>query len=115
MSEQATVTTTGTWAACLKRLATALSGYPDLAATVRADGAAPCLAVRNTAASLMSETVTVRAQGDGLAFTWSWGVRICDASDPDTAAAAVAYVLAAQGAELRPGGRTVRRPADGQA
>lgn len=91
-----------TRAACLQRLATALMGYPDLTATVRADGPAPCLAVRNTDAPLMSETVTVRQQPDGLAFTWSWGVRIGDASDPDTAAAAVAYVLAARGAELRP-------------
>lgn len=92
----------GTRAACLQRLATALAGYPDLAAAVRADGPAPSLAVRNTAAPLMSETVTVTAAGGGLAFTWSWGLRICDASDPDTAAAAVAYVLAVRGA-ARPG------------
>lgn len=90
----------GTRAACLQRLATALAGYPDLAATVRADGPAPCLTVRNTAAPLMSETVTVRQQGDGLAFTWSWGARIGDASNPDTAAAAVVYVLAARDAKL---------------
>ena len=95
----------GTRAACLQRLATALVGYPDLAVTVRADGPAPCLAVRNTAAPLMSETVTVRQQGDGLEFTWSWDARIGDASDPDTAAAAVAYVLAARDAKL---GRATR-------
>ena len=105
----------GTRAACLQRLATALAGYPDLAAMVRAEGPAPYLAVRNTAAALMSETITVRPQGDELAYTWSWGVRICHASDPDTAAAVVAYVLAARGAELGAGNRAVRRPADGQA
>ena len=97
----------GTRAACLQRLATALAGYPDLAATVRTDGPAPCLAVCNTADPLMSEAVTVRQHGDGLAFTWSWGAPIGDASHPDTAAAAVAYVLAARGA--KPGGST--RPA----
>lgn len=87
-------------AACLQRLATALSGYPDLDVAIRADGPAPCLAVRNTAARLMSETVTVSASGDRLAYMWSWGERIGDASDPDTAARAVAYVLSARGARL---------------
>lgn len=57
--------------ACLQRLATALSGYHDLDVAVRADGPAPCLAVRNTAARLMSETVTVSASGDRLAYMWS--------------------------------------------
>ena len=71
--------------------------------------------MRNTAVSLLSEIVTERPHGDGLAFTWSWALHICDASDPGTAAAAVAYVLAARGADLRPGNRTARRPADGQA
>lgn len=47
-------------------------------------------------------TVTVCQQDDGLAFTWSWGMRIGDASDPDTAAAAVAYVLPARDAQLGP-------------
>lgn len=99
----------GAQVACLQRLATALAGYPDLATTVRTDGPAPFLAVRNTAVPLMSETVTVRQQGDALAFTWSWGAPIRDASDPDTAAAAVAYVLAARGAKpgrpIRPAAR----------
>lgn len=89
-----------TRAACLQRLATALSGYSDLDVTVRPDGPAPCLAVRNTAAPLMSETVTVNESGDGPAFTWSWGRRISDASDPDSAAQAIAYVLAARDARL---------------
>lgn len=92
--------------ACLQRLATALACYPDLAATLRAAGPAPCLAVRNIATPLMSETLTVCPHGDGFAFSWSWGEHICDASDPDTAAAAVAYVLAASDAQLgyQPGG-----------
>lgn len=105
-------TSTGRWsewrAACLERLATALAGYSDLAVALRADGPAPCLTVRNTAAPLMSETVAVRQQGDGPAFTWSWGARIGDASDPDTAAATVAYVLAVRDAarpRTRPTGR----------
>ena len=99
----------GTRAACLQRLATALAGYPDLTATVRTDGPSPCLVVLNTAAPLMSEAVTASQQGGGLAFTWSWGARIGDASDPDTAAAAVAYVLAAPGAQLD---RATRAPAE---
>lgn len=90
----------GLRAACLERLATALSGYADLSATVRADGLAPCLAVRNTAVPFMSETVSVGWTDDGLAFVWSWGAPIGDASDPDSAAEAVAYVLSADGARL---------------
>lgn len=90
-------------AACLQRLATALSAYRDLDTTVRADCPAPCLAVRNTTAPLMCETVTVNGAGDGLTYMWSWGEQICDASDPDTAAQAIAYVLEANGA--RPGQR----------
>lgn len=88
-------------AACLQRLATALSGYHDLDVTVRAEGSVPCLAVHNTAATTLSETVTISATGDSLAYMWSWGERISDASDPDSAAQAIAYVLAAHGA--RPG------------
>lgn len=87
-------------ASCLQRLATALSGYRSLDVTVRPDGPAPCLAVRNTAAPLMSETVTVGASGDDLAYIWSWGAQIGDASDPDGAAHAIAHVLAAPGARL---------------
>lgn len=87
-------------AAYLQRLATALAGYPDLAATVGAAGPAPCLTVHNIATPLMSETLTVCSHGNGFAFTWSWGEHICDASNPDTAAAAVAYVLAASDAQL---------------
>ena len=90
-----------TRAACLERLATAVCGYPDLEARVRADGPAPCLAVRNMTVPLMSETVTVSACRDGLAYMWSWGKRIGNASAPDLAAEAIAYVLAAAGA--RPG------------
>lgn len=92
---------TGARAACLQRLATALCGYLDLNVQVRADGPAPCLAVRSTAVPLMSETVTVSPAGDGLAYRWSWGAQIGDASDPDSAARAIAYVLDADGA--RPG------------
>lgn len=88
-------------AACLKRLATALSSYPDLETQVRAVGSAPCLAVVNTAIPLMSETVSVCAFPEGLAYAWSWGKRIGDASDPDSAAEAIAYVLAVGG--VRPG------------
>lgn len=91
---------TGTRAACLQRLATALSGYRDLEVTVRANEHAPCLAVRNTAVPFMSETISTARARDGLVFTWSWGARIGEAGDPDTAAQAVAYVLAAYGAGL---------------
>lgn len=87
--------------ACLQRLATALSGYHDLTMTVRPDGPATCLAVRSTAAPLMSETITVGPSGDGPVYRWSWGAEIGDASDPDSAAQAIAYVLEADGA--RPG------------
>lgn len=90
----------GTRAMCLQRLATALCGYGDLNVAVRRDGPAPCLAVRNTAVPFMSETVSITRSGDGLTFAWSWGARIGDASDPDSAARAIAYVLAADGAEL---------------
>lgn len=92
---------TATRDTCLEWLATGLSRYPDLAVTVRVDGPAPHLAVRNTAVPYMSETVTVSPSADGLAYMWSWGVPICDASDSDGAAHAVAYVLGARGA--RPG------------
>lgn len=91
-------------AACLERLATALSGYSDLATAIRADNPAPCLAVRNSAAPLMSETITVGASGDRLAYMWSWGKRIADISDPDSAAEAIAYVLSAR--DARPGAVT---------
>jgi hypothetical protein len=94
---------TATQAACLQRLATALSGYDDLDVQVRPNGPSPCLAACNTAAPLMAETVTVSASGDGLAFMWSWGQLIGDASDPDSAADAIAYVLEARGARLSPG------------
>lgn len=87
-------------AACLERLATALSSYHDLEAAVRTNGPAPCLAICNTAAPLMSETVTVSASGGGVAYVWSWGQRITDASGPDGAARAIAYVLDAHGARL---------------
>lgn len=91
---------TGARVACLQRLATALSGYSDLHVTVQADGPAPCLAARNTAAPCLAETVTVTRHGDTLAYTWSWGERISDASDTGDAAVAVAYVLSARGTEF---------------
>lgn len=87
-------------AVCLERLAAALSGYADLVLAMRTGGPAPCLAVRNAAAPVMAETITVRGGGEGLAYRWSWGQRICDANDPDSAAQAVAYVLEARGAQL---------------
>ena len=89
-------------AACLERLATALCGYPDLEARVRAEGPAPWLAVRNITVPLMSETVTVTACRDGLAYMWSWGKPIGNASVPDRAAEAIAYVLAAAGTQPGP-------------
>lgn len=94
-------TDTGVRAACLQRLATALCGYHDLNVQIREDGPAPCLAVHSTAAPLMSETVTVSPSGDGLAYRWSWGAQIGDASDPDSAAHAIAYVLEADSARPR--------------
>lgn len=91
---------TGARTACLQRLATALSAYPDLSVTVRADGPVPCLATRNTAAPHLSETITVTEADGRLAFSWSWGERIGDASDPDAVAHAIAYVLQARDAKL---------------
>lgn len=89
-----------TRATCLERLATALSGYSDLDLAIRANAPVPCLAVSNTAAPLMSETVTVSAAGDRLMYMWSWGKRIADVGDPDRAAEAIAYVLSARDARL---------------
>ena len=86
--------------ACLERLATALSSYPDLEVNVRTDGPAPCLTTRNIAVPVLSETVTVADTGDGPAYLWSWGRRIGDTSDPGAAAHAIAYVLAARDAQL---------------
>jgi hypothetical protein len=80
------------------RLATAgQSGSPI---RMRTRQPAEALAVRNTAASFMSETVAVTRLGDSLAYLWSWGQRITDASDPGAAAHAIAYVLEARGAGL---------------
>ena len=90
----------GARAACLQRLATALSGYHELDVTIRESGPALFLAARNRVSGL-SETITVTQLGDRLAFLWSWGEPISDADDPDSAAEAIAYVLAACGA--RPG------------
>lgn len=90
----------GARVACLERLATALFGYLDLEVHVRAEDPAPCLAVRNTAVPVLSETVTVAETGDSLAYFWSWGRRIGDAGDPEAAAHAIAYVLAARDARL---------------
>lgn len=104
MTNQTAIAATGQKAAeglaCLQRLAAALSGYGDLAVTVRRADLAPCLAVRNTTTPQLSETVAVTRAGDGLAYVWSWGERIGDASDPDSAAHAIAYVLCASGARL---------------
>lgn len=90
----------GARAARRQRLATALMGYRHLAATVREDSPAPCLAVRNTAIPELPETVAITRLGDCLVFAWSWGDRVGDASDPDRAAQAIAYVLHARGARL---------------
>lgn len=86
--------------ACLERLATALSGFSGLNVIVRADGSAPYLAVHNNDAPVMSETITVDRSGDGFAFMWSWRKRIGDVRDPDSAAYAIAYVLAVTGEGL---------------
>lgn len=98
MADQSACIHSATRAACLQRLATALAAYADLAVTVRADGPAPRLVVRNISVPIMSESITACPSGDGLAYTWSWGKRIDDASNPDQAAEAIAYVLAAGGA-----------------
>lgn len=104
-NNEPTAASAGAWAACLERLATALSGYPDLECSVRAEGPVPCLEARNTTVPVLSETVTVADTGDDLAYFWSWGRRIGDASAPGTAAHAIAYVLAARDARLdRQGG-----------
>lgn len=102
MSEQATVAGAGTRAACLERLATALSGYQELQVESRAEGPAPCLSVRNTDIPMMSETVAITENADGLAFVWSWGARIGGTSDVDAAARAIAYVLAVRGVRFDP-------------
>jgi len=91
----------GIRAACLERLATALLAYQQLDVKVRTGGPAPCLAVRNTDVPLMSETVAVSENADGPSYVWSWGARIGGTSDVDTAARAIAYVLAVSGAQLR--------------
>lgn len=87
-------------AACLERLATALSSHADLEVHVRADSPTPCLVARNNAVPALSETVTAAGTSDSVAYFWSWGERIGDASDPGAAAHAVAYVLAARDARL---------------
>ena len=91
---------TGAQVARLERLATALSGYHDLAVTVRPEGPAPCLAACNTTVPALSETITISVSAGSPAYMWSWGKRISDASDPGSAAQAIAYVLAASGAQL---------------
>lgn len=82
-------------ATCLQRLATALSGYSDLDVAVLTHGAVPSLAVRNNRVPAMSEIVTMGASDAGPVYLWSWGRRIGNPSDPDSAAHAIAYVLAA--------------------
>ena len=83
----------GARTACLQRLATALSAYPDLSVNVRTEGPAACITVFNAGVPQLSETIAVTRLGDQLAYLWSWGERIGDASDPDGAAHAIAYVL----------------------
>jgi hypothetical protein len=90
----------GARAACLQRLATALCGYPDLSVSVREEGPAPCLAVRNTATPHLSETVAMTEADGQLNYTWSWGEPIAGTSDPDAAAHVIAYVLQASGVSL---------------
>lgn len=92
-------TDVGTRAACLQRLATALSRYHDLDVRVRTGAAATCLAARNRASAL-SETITVGCERDMLVFRWSWGELLGDASNTDSAAQAIAYVLSARDAQL---------------
>lgn len=89
----------GAQAACLQRLATALSSYPDIEVRVRPDCPATWLAARNTVSGL-SETVAITRIGDEFVFLWSWGERIGNASDADVTARSVAYVLSATGARL---------------
>lgn len=89
-------------ATCLQRLATALSGYSDLDVAVLTHGHVPSLAVRNNTVPALSETVTVGASDADPAYLWSWGRPIGNASDPDSVAQAIAYVLAA--GDARSGG-----------
>lgn len=100
MSDAAATLPAAVRSACLERLATALSGYPELELHVRSEGPAPWLAASNTAVPVLSERITTADTGDGLAYFWSWGERIGDVSDPGTAAHAIAYVLAARDARL---------------
>lgn len=87
-------------AACLERLAAELRAYPALVVTAGAAGQVPCLAVTNTAAPHMTETIAVTDPGGGPVFTWSWGAQIGDTASPGAAAQAIAYVLAVPGARL---------------
>ncbi|HEY2577314.1 MAG TPA: hypothetical protein VGI74_13495 [Streptosporangiaceae bacterium] len=91
-----------TRAAQLDRLATALSAYPDIQATVQRTGSGvPCLAVVNPAGSgLMSETVAVGRIGDDLFYFWSWGERITPVTRVEDAAQSIAYVLSSRTAQL---------------
>ncbi len=90
-----------TRAAQLDRLATALSSYPDITATVGQAGGVPCLAVVNPAGSgLLSETVAVGRIGDDLFYFWSWGECITPVTRVEDAAQSIAYALSARGAQL---------------
>lgn len=91
-----------TQAAQLNRLATALSAYPDITATVGQAGAGlPCLAVANPAgAGLLSETVAVGRVGDEMYYFWSWGERITPVTRVEDAAKSIAYVLSSRAAQL---------------
>jgi hypothetical protein len=90
-----------TRAAQLDRLATALSAYPDITATVGQAQGVPCLAVVNPAGSgLLSETVAVGRIGDDLFYFWSWGERITPVTKVEDAAKSIAYVLSSRTAQL---------------
>jgi hypothetical protein len=90
-----------TRAAQLDRLATALSAYPDITATVGRAAGVPCLAVVNPAgAGLLSETVAVGRIGDDLFYFWSWGECITPVTRVEDAAKSIVYVLSSRTAQL---------------
>lgn len=87
-------------AACIERLATALSAYPDIDVKISTAGTVPFLTASNKSSPLMTETVAVSRRGDPLVYVWSWGERISDTGDPELAAKAIAYVLSSRSAHL---------------
>ncbi|GAB3278797.1 hypothetical protein GCM10027589_05080 [Actinocorallia lasiicapitis] len=61
-------------------------------------GAAPFLRVTSPSSGEFSEHVTVRPDGEVLAFFWSWDAPIVPVSEVAEAAERIAYVLTPQGA-----------------